>query len=136
MLEKGSISKEKKIPRKEEVFKEIQKGVEDVTDAREIINELIELGEKPIVTVPIKYWHEIQSKKLMEAKDTWIPGFKGIVGTLGRPAYKLDKDRIALQVDSSDFLPEPRFTGKDRKFYGVVYFPQSRIPFGKLKVMK
>jgi hypothetical protein len=93
---------------------------ESYDEAREYIDELFEKGERPIVTVKEKWFDSLKAG--LRPQSSWIDGFNEIVGTFGREAYEPEGEkRVRVRVSGIDVRQiEPRFTGKDRKFQGVV----------------
>ncbi len=105
--------------------KEIQSeniSISDPEEAREFVYTLIEQGEVPCVSVPEKYLAALQ-KGLM-AYSSWIPGMNAIVGTLGRKPYLPNSEegkRVLVRIKKIDpHNIQPRFTGPDKSFHGVV----------------
>lgn len=94
--------------------------IEDIDEAREFIEELFEKGERPIVTVKEK-WVDLLRAGL-RPHSSWIDGFDEVVGTYGRDPYLPEGEkRVRVRVNGIDIKQiEPRFTGKDKKFHGVV----------------
>ena len=98
--------------------------VELITDpesAREKIHEMFERGERPVVSVPEEYAEAI-SKGLVP-HSTWIPGFSAIVGTFGRAPYEPNTDsgkRVLVKVELDENQIEPRFTGPQNAYQGIV----------------
>lgn len=94
--------------------------IEDVDDAREYISEMLEHGERPIVTVPKRY--EMALSQGLKPHTTWIDGLDIIAGTLGRPPYLPGgEERIMVKIKSvQQEQIQPRFTGNPAKFRGVV----------------
>ena len=94
--------------------------IEDLEEAREYIHDLYESGERPVVTVPQEY-AEILSQGLA-AQTTWISDLKIIAGTFGRPPYMPEGEERKI-IEISDIPLEsiqPRMTGKEKAFQGVV----------------
>lgn len=105
--------------------KESQAG--DKEEASGIVEELIEQGVFPVVTVKKEYAQKLK-KDGLTAKETWIPGTKVIVGTLGLPPYDPEEDRVAFEIIG--ITPEdiePRITGQEKTFQGIIAFKHSRI---------
>jgi len=100
---------------------------EDYDEATDLAQTLIQNGVFPIVTVKKEYAQKLKEDGLT-AQETWIPGERMIVGTLGLPPYQMEEDRVAFEiVDISPDAIEPRITGKDKTFQGVVAFKKQRI---------
>jgi len=99
-------------------FQEID--IEDPEDARDFIREAMEKGQRPTVTVPVEY-AEI-ARKGLKARSTWIDNLEIIAGTLGKEPYNFGKkERVVFQIDIEDPEQiEPRFTGPDAHFHGVL----------------
>lgn len=96
-----------------------QINIKDPEDAREFILHLLEEGERPCVTVPEQYLPYL--KEGLKPHSTWILGFDAVVGTLGREPYLPDKNRKIVYIKNIDIKRvEPRFTGPDNSFHGVV----------------
>lgn len=97
-------------------------SISDPEEAREFVHTLIEKGEVPCVSVPEKYLAALQ-RGLM-AYSSWIPGMNAIVGTLGRKPYLPNREedrRVLVRVKKIDPKNiQPRFTGADKAFHGVV----------------
>ena len=108
-------------------------AIADIDEAREYVEDLLEQGIKPIVTVK-KKWLDALSNGL-EKHTSWIPGFDEVVGTLGIDPYIPNgEDRVFVEVDidSSDQI-QPRFTGPDSSFHGVVVL-SGPIPPERIRV--
>ena len=99
-------------------------------EAKELIEDLTEKGIYPILTIPREYWQKIKKQGAgISAKETWIPGEKIIVGSLGVEPYSgHEKDRAVLQVEVETNDLEPRTTGKDLTYSGIVVFRKGFIP--------
>ena len=98
---------------------------ENREDAIQYIRERIAAGDKPVVTVPKEYVETIKQKGLSE-HPTWIAGVARIAGTLGREPYgETGRARLQIEVNEDDL--EPRFTGPDVSFQGVVGFKDKHI---------
>lgn len=105
----GYIEKKEQIP-----------SIDNSEQAMTFIKELLEKGERPIVTVPEKYSEALKTG--LKPKTSWIPGLEVIAATLGRSPH-LPENEKRLLVKIKDISPEqiiPRFTGPDKKFHGVV----------------
>lgn len=113
---------------------QMREGVGDAEEAREMIIKLLEMGEKPKVSVERKFLETIMQQGGLSEKETWIPGFRALIGTLGREPYGLarEEERMVFEVTNPHIQLEPRFTGKDKKFHGIVYFPKGFIPLKDL----
>jgi len=94
--------------------------IEDPQEAKEIIAAAIEKGNLPIISVPEKYFDEL--KNGIRANTTWI-GEKIIAGTILRDPYIPPGEvRRIFKINVSPDQVEPRFTGPDVHFHGVVAF--------------
>jgi len=105
--------------------------ITDPEDAREYIHELLEKGERPIVSVPQEYADALA--KGLVAHATWIPDFSAVVGTLGRNPYTpTGEERVLLKIEiDNERQLEPRFTGPSHSYQGVVMF-RGPIPAEKI----
>lgn len=110
---------------------QLREGVEGQAEAKEAIAALLRAGERPKITVLKEFLKDIMERGGLMEKETHIPGFVALIGTLGREAYKTE-GRVIFEVINPDVRIEPRFTGKDKKFHGVVYFPKGFIPLKDL----
>lgn len=101
--------------------KMLEAGAEQY-DAEELLEEMLQKGERPIVTFPRDLLSKVQTHGLQPRKS-WIPGFEKVVGTLGIPPYRDNPDRVTVRIliDDPKTL-QPRMTGTDMKFHGVVVF--------------
>ncbi len=103
----------------------------NIDDAKQIVHELCERGERPVVSVPIEYENAIA--KGLSPKSTWIPGFDAIVGTLGRDPYLPgNQKRVLVEIDIDEANIIPRFTGPGKSFDGVVVL-RGPIPPEKIR---
>lgn len=101
------------------IFNKEKITIKDPEDAREFIVRLLENGEKPCVTIPEEYTPFL--KEGLKPHSTWIMGFDAIVGTLGREPYLPDSRRKIVYIKNIDINKiQPRFTGPDHAFHGVV----------------
>lgn len=108
-------------------FRPKESQAEDKEEATGLVEELIEQGVFPVVTVKKEHAQKLK-KDGLTAKETWIPGTKVIVGTLGLPPYNPEEDRIAFEiVGISPEDIEPRITGQEKTFQGIIAFKSSRI---------
>ena len=94
--------------------------IESPEEAREYIDTLYEQGERPIVTVPVVYRDALA--KGLHPHSNWLPGTELLVGTFARNPYlPTGEERVQVRVRNIDkHHIEPRFTGPDRMFHGVV----------------
>jgi len=104
-----------------EAFKEVlRNGIEDFEEAVELIKDAINSGCAPVISVPFRYVEA--AKKGIQKNSTWI-GEKIIAGTIVRDPYlPMGEKRKILKVEVGPDYIEPRFTGPDKKFHGVVVF--------------
>jgi len=94
--------------------------IDEIEEAEEFIQNIIESGFCPVVTVPKQYEEEL--KKGLAPQTTWIPGVEVIAGTIARRPYlPKGEERIIVRIEG---IPHkhvvPRFTGEDHKFHGIV----------------
>ncbi len=93
--------------------------VTDPETARELIHALYKKGERPVVSVPKQYAGALA--KGLQAHASWIPGFEAIVGTFGeKPYVPGSEERVLVKVDIPEEQIEPRFTGPERAYHGIV----------------
>ena len=94
---------------------------DNYTEAEEALWNLFEQGMLPVVTVQKKYLNFL--KKGLRKSSSWI-GENIIAGTIGRDPYlPSGEERVLVKIKvSSPEQLEPRLTGEDRKFHGVVAF--------------
>jgi hypothetical protein len=100
---------------------EVELNVPDfeIEEAQEVIRNLIERGEYPVVTIPARYKEELSHG--LSPHSTWIPEQQLICGTLGRkPYFPHEEERIAVTVEISPDQIEPRATGPDHHWHGIV----------------
>ncbi len=107
--------------------------IEDPEEARELIQQMLSEGKRPIVTIDKKYLEDVKKDGLIPQKS-WT-GHDLLIGTLGREPYKLDKGRVAVEVlvDNPDLI-NPRFTGEEKYFQGVVEIA-TEVPPDKLRII-
>lgn len=112
--------------------------IEDVDDAREYIAELVSTGTLPLVTVPEEFVEKVLQEGIsILPKEDKLTGkkFSFVAGTIGVPPLAPSLEtRYVLAVDASVVKIEPRMTGEDRAFHGVVQFPDG-IPVGAFTVV-
>jgi hypothetical protein len=124
------------VPRPAEVEERLT--IEDITEAREYIAELLAAGTRPIVTVPEQYAEQVLKEGIHTLlKEDGLTGkkFSFIAGTIGVPILSpSDEDRFVLSVDTDTVKIEPRLTGSDKAFHGVVHFPNG-IPARAITVL-
>jgi hypothetical protein len=105
-------------------------------EAADLVEELLSRKIYPIVTVPAEFWAAIQSEGgLSEHKTSYLPDFKKIVGTLGVAPFK-PEGRVVLEINCEPGDLEPRMTGKDTTYYGVVGYRKNFVPLDKIKVLQ
>lgn len=93
--------------------------IHEPDEAREHIRELFAQGERPVVSVPEQYAEAIANGLVAHA--TWVPGFEAIVGTFARDPYlPSNEKRVLVKVDLDENQIEPRFTGPQKLFEGIV----------------
>ena len=106
--------------------------IRDPEDARAFIHELYERGERPIVSVPEQYAEALAHG--LVPHTTWIPGFSAVVGTFGREAYlPKNEKRILVKIDIEENQIEPRLTGPEKAYQGIVVL---RGPIGPEKITR
>lgn len=114
--------------------------VEDIDDAREYVEEQLAAGVRPVITVPEEYLADVQQNGIMSVpKEDLLTGkrFSFIAGTIGLDPYLPENGtRYVFEIDPAQVRIEPRMTGSDRRFHGVVGFvdgvPASAlIPIGR-----
>lgn len=94
-------------------------------------------GVLPIITIPRRYWPEIQQRGSLEAKPTYIPGFTKLIGSIGilPPFLKYgEEDRILCEVQCEPDDLEPRATGENDTFHGIIGFKENRIPLDRIRI--
>lgn len=117
-MEKLSVEKQKIESKKVKDMNIVD--IEDIEEARDAIREAIEKGELPVITVPKKYADSV--KNGISPHSTWI-GEKIVAGTLLREPYFPDgEERAVFKIKVPHKQLEPRFTGPDKHFHGVVIF--------------
>ena len=94
----------------------------DVEEARERIQELVESGAYPHVTVLREHLTDILTHGLRPRGSAYQKGVHALIGTLGiTPFLPKDEDRVILELAIDDPKKiSPRLTGPDRSFNGVV----------------
>jgi hypothetical protein len=116
----------------------LKEGLEDRDDAREFIDECIKNDIKPIVTIPVEFAddvlkygvHFVPKQDVKTGKK-----FSFIAGTIGIDPYlPEEQERLVLEIDEKAVSIEPRITGKEKRFYGVVGFVGG-IPANSFKVL-
>ncbi|MFA5061741.1 MAG: hypothetical protein WC526_01180 [Patescibacteria group bacterium] len=115
--------------------KDLSLGISDQAEAKDYINKLLAGGVKPKISVPKRFLENVLKEGSLSAKKSWIPKFSILVGTLNIDpySYSTDKERVIFEVTNPEVPVEPRFTGKDKKFHGIIYFPEGHIDLKDLK---
>lgn len=112
-------------------------AITDILEAREHVAELIEKGTHPLITAETKYVPDILEHGInFLAKEDGLTGkkFSFIAGTIGiAPLAPKTEERYVLAVDTSVRV-EPRLTGADAAFHGVVQFPAG-VPANALTIV-
>ena len=97
-----------------------QIDIADVQLARDFIREQIDGGVYPMMTVPAKFADYI--KNGLQPRASWISE-PILAGTLVRRPYLPDDEpRVILKIKVDPARVQPRFTGPDRHYHGVVVF--------------
>jgi hypothetical protein len=106
--------------------------IEDIDEAREYISSLINEGTLPLITIPEMHLEELLTNGIsFVPKQDLLSGkkFSFIAGTVGiDPYFPEDQKRYVLEIIDSKIHLEPRLTGKDSHFHGVVGFPNGVSP--------
>ncbi|TSD01504.1 MAG: hypothetical protein Greene101415_220 [Parcubacteria group bacterium Greene1014_15] len=100
---------------------------DEIENAYEMIRTLFEQGEKPVVTVPRQYVPML--RRGIRESSSWIGG-NIVAGTIGRDPYMPpgeDRALLRISIDSIERL-EPRLTGPDQAFHGIVVFKGPIFP--------
>lgn len=109
--------------------------IEDVDDAREYVQELISAGRRPIITIPEEYIENVLSYGITSVpKHDLMSGkkFSFVAGTIGLDPYLPEaEERRVFEINPDMVRIEPRITGSDKKFHGVIGFPDG-IPASAL----
>ncbi len=112
-----------------------REGITDVLDAREHVEELIATGVRPVITIPKEFAEDV-----IEYGITSVPKhdlrtgkkFSFVAGVIGIDPYLPEsEERLVFEIDPSQVRIEPRLTGSDTAFHGVVGFPDG-IPASAL----
>lgn len=108
--------------------------ITDIEDAHDAIHEMFEKGERPVVSVPRQYADSLKTG--LSPHATWIMGISCLVGTFGRAPYiPPGDDRVLVRVEIDDDRQlEPRFTGPDQSYNGIVEL-KGPIPPDKIKLI-
>lgn len=119
--------------------------IEDIEDAREYVEEQVAAGVRPIITVPAEYVEDVVRYGITSIpKQDPKTGrrFSFIAGTIGLDPYLPENStRHVFEVDPAQVRMEPRITGSDHRFHGVVGFtdgvpPSALIPVGEFSMEK
>lgn len=115
-----------------------QETLYDIDDAREYVAELVMQGKFPIITVPLEHVETIQTYGISSVpKHDLLTGskFSFVAGVIGLEPYLPEgQSRAIFSVDPAQVRSiEPRFTGKDKAFHGVVGFPDG-VPASALSL--
>lgn len=119
--------------------------VEDINDAREYVEEQVAAGVRPLITVPKEYVEEVVKYGITSIPKQDVKTgrkFSFIAGTIGLDPYLPENStRHVFEVDPSQVHIEPRITGSDQRFHGVVGFvdgvpPSALIPVGEFSMEK
>ncbi len=127
-----------------DIYSEIEtvrrEGLEYIDDAREFIVECLKQNINPIITIPEEFAEEVLQYGIhFVPKQDVKTGrkFSFIAGTIGIDPYLPEgQSRYVIEIDPKDIEIEPRITGKQKRFYGVVGFvggvpAKSFRPLGK-----
>lgn len=112
-----------------------EERISDINDAREYVAELLVQGERPIITIPKEYISDIEKYGITSVpKHDLLTGkkFSFVAGVIGLDPYLPEnEERHVYEVDPGQVRIEPRLTGSDTSFHGVVGFPDG-IPASAL----
>jgi hypothetical protein len=117
-----------------------REGLEDIDEAREFIAECLKNNINPIITIPEEFADEVMKYGIhFIPKQDVKTGrkFSFIAGTIGIGPYLPEgQSRYIMEIDPKNIQIEPRITGKQKRFYGVVGFvggvpAESFKPLGK-----
>ena len=109
--------------------------IKDIDEAEELIMEMYNTFKcRPVISVDKKYEKGIDEKGI-ERQMGKPEGLGGMmVGTFGiEPYLGNDNERVLYQINVNEKRINPRFTGKDGAFHGVVYISGNRIMPESLK---
>jgi hypothetical protein len=112
---------------------DLRRGIKDTEEAMDYIERLRGSGVNPVISMPRKFLEALKQEGAAKARETWIPKLTILVGTIGIPPYSPEPDRIFFEVTNPKTRVEPRFTGKDKKFHGIVWFPEGLISIDDLR---
>ena len=108
------------------MLKEMKNGIEIGEEAKQAVKWLESMGEQPKISIDLKYLDDLKMKGGKEARTTWLPSLRAIVGTIGVLPYGADK-RVVFTVVNPKIQIEPRATGGNKKFHGVIRFCTDKI---------
>lgn len=100
--------------------------ISDIDDAREHVAELVAQGIQPLITVEKTYIEHVLANGVHSLpKEDGLTGkrFSFIAGTIGIPPLAPSTEERYVLAISPHVRIEPRFTGADQSFHGVVQFP-------------
>lgn len=110
-------------------------GIDDIDDAREHVAELIAQGVRPVITIPEEYVADVERYGITSVpKHDLLTGkkFSFVAGVIGiAPFLPEGEVRRVFEIDPAQVRIEPRLTGSDSTFHGVVGFPDG-IPASAL----
>ncbi|TAL50220.1 hypothetical protein EPN81_03365 [Patescibacteria group bacterium] len=97
----------------------------DRDEAEEVVAELLESGEKPLITVPEQYIEYIKTHGISPTHKLDQTGrgkhYSVLAGRLGaEPYFNLNEERWVVEIDPKGLHIQPRFTGADHAFYGTI----------------
>ncbi len=102
---------------------------EEIREAHEIIRAFIAAGERPRVTVPRVYADTLRKEGLTPHATAYQKDIKFTVGTIGVPPFlPPGEDRVIVELDIPAEVVQPRFTGTQNAFQGVVVIARSVSP--------
>jgi hypothetical protein len=90
---------------------------------KETLDRLLEEGYPIVFSVPYQFKNKVKNNGLT-LHETDIPGFKALAGTIGIPPYTPEDEPRLLAILrpglAKKYKIQPRFTGKDTIFQGVI----------------
>lgn len=108
----------------------------DKEEAYEIIEVFMQNGIFPSVTVPEEHLSAILKDGLRERATSYQPQVSAIVGTLGiQPFLPEKKKRAVLELRVPVEKVQPRFTGSERIFQGVVHINMRHVSPEQIRVV-
>lgn len=102
--------------------KEMASGIEMGEDAVQAVAWLKTIGEEPQISIEDRFIDDLMMKGGKEKRRTWIPYLEAIIGTIGVKPYGDPSKRKVFRITNPGIRLEPRATGRDKKFHGVVRF--------------